>query len=151
MLKQGLAALAAAAVMCGAGSAIAKEGAEETDGEGVDKRLGPEVSSICFGRSINGWKTVDKEDDVVLLEKGVNRWYRVELRGACDYRTLRFALTIGIESRPAGGCVREGDIILVEDSSGFARRCFISRINEWDDDAPAPGEEEREDTDGGDS
>ena len=109
-----------------------------------DKRIGEEVDRICFGRSINGWKTVDKEDDVILLEKGVNNWFYVELLGACDYRVLRSALHIGIDSRPAGGCITRGDIIIVEDSPGFDRRCSIRRMYRWDPDAPAPGEEESE-------
>ena len=121
--------------------------AEENTDEAVDKRIGEEVNRICFPRNINGWKTVDGEDNVVLLEEGVNDWYRVEVSGACSERVFRFAHVIGLESRPAGGCLRRGDVILVEDTSRFARRCYIKRIYQWDDDAPAPGEEEDAETD----
>jgi hypothetical protein len=124
--------------------ALAPLAAEETE-DAVDLRLGEEVDRICFGRDINGWKTVDKEDDVLLLERGVNNWYRVELLGACDYYVLRRAFSIGLDSRPAGGCVTRGDYIIVEDSPGFPRRCAITRMYEWDDDAPAPGEEPEDD------
>lgn len=83
---------------------------------GPDPRIGEEVRSICFGRSINGWRAVKGEDDVVLLQRGVSHWYRVELLGACDYRVLRSAIAIGIDSRPSGGCITRGDAIIVEDS-----------------------------------
>lgn len=114
------------------------EGGEEK----VDLRLGEEVDRICFPRNINGWKTVKKEDNVLLLEEGVNDWYRVELLGACRYRDLRFTHKIALETRPSGGCVTRGDVITLIDNSGFNRRCTITQINEWDDDAPAPSDEE---------
>lgn len=125
------------------GTPVAMAGEEADDGP--DPRIGEEVDQICFGRNINGWRTVDKQDGVLLLERSVNNWYHVELSGACDYRVLRRAHAIGIDSRPAGGCVRRGDIIIVEDSPAFTRRCFIRSIRLWDDDAEAPGEDETED------
>ncbi len=125
--------------------AIAAEGGqtEETSAEvedtaedsGADPRLGPEVDRICFGRSIYGWKTVDGHGDAVLLEKGVNHWFLVEVSGSCRANDFKFAQTIGIETRPAGGCIRRGDYILVESGGGFTNRCFIQRIYEWNDDA----------------
>jgi len=107
---------------------------------GDDPRQGEQVRSICFARSIDNFRTIKGEDDVVLLEKGVNDWYRVELSGACGYRHLRFAQAISIDSRPSGGCVRRGDILVFHDSAfggrdRFKRRCFISDIYEWDPDA----------------
>ncbi len=139
----------ASAVLLGAG-AIAAEGdqKEETPAEAedaaADPRLGPEVDSICFGRSINGWKTVEGHGDAVLLEKGVNDWFLVEVSGNCRAQDFKFAQTIGIETRPAGGCVRRGDYILVETVGRTASRCFIQRIYEWNDDLPEAeaGEEE---------
>lgn len=104
-----------------------------------DPRLGPEVNRICFARNINGWKELKGDEDAVLLETGVNNWFRVEVAGTCRYRDFRFAQTIGIESRPGGGCVTRGDVILVEGGAGdFVNRCFITRINEWDEKAQAP-------------
>ncbi|MEQ1930188.1 MAG: DUF6491 family protein [Parvularculaceae bacterium] len=105
-----------------------------------DPRLGPEVNRICFARNIDGWKEIKGDERAVLLGTGVNNWYRVELAGACRYRDFRFASTIGIESRPGGGCVTRGDVILVEGGGRYAHRCFITKINEWDDKAPAPEE-----------
>ena len=114
--------------------------ADEKPPTGPDPRLGPEVNNICFARNINGWKEIKGDDRAVLLETGVNNWYRVELAGSCRYRDFRFAQSIGIESRPGGGCITRGDVILVNGGGGFVNRCFITKINKWDDKAPAPGE-----------
>lgn len=105
---------------------------------GDDPRLGPEVDRICFARSIRNWRELRGEDRVVLLERGVNDWYRVELTGACDASTFRFAQTIGLETRPAGGCVGRGDVIIVGDAGSFTRRCMISRMYKWDIKAKPP-------------
>ena len=135
MIKQlsGLltASIAGAAMM----SVAFAEHHESGEAMDVDPRLGEETNRICFASTINGWRSVKGEDDVVLLERGVNDWYRVELSGGCDERILRSALAIGIDSRPGGGCVTRGDTIIVEDSPGFSRRCMITRIYKWDEDA----------------
>lgn len=109
----------------------------EEAADGPDPRLGKETNRICFQRSISGWKSVKGEDDVVLLERGLNHWYWVELAGGCRESMLRSALSIGIDSRPAGGCVSRGDVIIVRDTPSFTRRCVITRIYEWDEDAVA--------------
>ncbi len=125
-----------AAVGLGAALISATGFAKEPEGASADPRIGEEVRNICFGQSINGWRGV-KGDDVILLKRSVSDWYRVELAGACDYRVLRSAMAIGIDSRPAGGCVSRGDVIIVSDSPGFDRRCVITRIQKWDEDAVA--------------
>jgi hypothetical protein len=107
---------------------------------GPDPRLGEEVDRICFGRNINGWREVDGDEKAVLLETGVNNWYRVELVGTCRGRDFRFAQTIAIDSRPAGGCVTRGDAIIVQANAPFSARCVITKINRWNHDLPAPGE-----------
>lgn len=117
---------------------------DETNSEAPDPRIGEEVRSICFQSSINGWRALKGEDDVVLLNRGVNDWYRVELLGVCRWTDFRSALAIGIESRPAGGCVTRGDVIIVEDGPGFNRRCTITKIYEWDDDAGEESDEEED-------
>lgn len=138
----------AMAACLAAGAAInAAALAGESNGEGeegADARLGEEVRRICFQRNINNWKGVKGEDNVILLEEGVNDWYRVELIGACRYPDIRFTHQIALETRPGGGCVTNGDVITLIDRTGFNRRCTITQINEWDDDAPAPEEEEQE-------
>jgi len=114
------------------------------DDEGVDPRIGEEVNRICFMPSINGWRTVDRLDDVVLLQRGVNDWYYVELLGACSNNVLRSAIQIAIESRPGAGCITRGDQIIVRDTPGLSRRCHVQRMYEWDDDASAPDTESDE-------
>ncbi len=138
-MRSGLAIFAAAAALA---AIVTPSLAEKEKNNGPDPRIGAKVDRICFPRNINGWKSVKGEDNVVLLEKGVNDWYRVEVSGACPERVFRFAQVIGLDSRPGGGCLRRGDVIIVEDSGGFSQRCHIRRIYEWDENAPAPSEEE---------
>ena len=122
---------------------VSPAGAEHHEGDtadAVDPRLGEQVNRICFSRSISGWKSLKGEDNVVLLRSGVREWHRVELMGGCRESLFRSALSIGIDSRPIGSCVSRGDAIIVEDTPGFTRRCVISRIYEWDEDATAEAE-----------
>ncbi len=137
-----MAAAGLGAVLLGA-AAVAKS----PEGASADPRMGDEVRNICFGQNINGWAAVKGEDDVVLLKRSVNDWYRVELAGACDYRLLRSAFSIGIDSRPAGGCVSRGDVIIVRDQPGFDRRCVITKIYQWDKDGVAEEEQAADDGD----
>ena len=132
----------AAALVGFAPSAVFAE--EEGEAAGPDPRLGQEVNRICFPRNIRDWRTVKGEDNVVLLERGLNDWYRVEVVGPCNYRALRFTQTIALESRPSGACVSAGDTITLLDSTGFERRCAITQINIWDEDAKAPEETSEE-------
>jgi uncharacterized protein DUF6491 len=130
-----------AAVTVSLGGVVAEDGQtkqapEDAEDAAAPSRLGPKVERICFGRTINGWKTVDGHGDAVLLSKGVNDWFLVEVSGNCRARDFKFVQAIGIENRSAGGCIRRGDYILVESGGGFTNRCFIQRIYEWNDDAP---------------
>ena len=111
---------------------------EEGDEAKPDPRLGEDVNRICFPRNIRDWRTVKEEDNVVLLERGLNDWYRVQVIGPCNYRALRLTQTIALESRPSGACVSAGDTITLLDNTGFERRCAITQINKWDEDAEAP-------------
>ncbi len=111
-----------------------------------DPRLGAEASSICFPRSINGWSTIDGDDDAIILTRGVNDRYRVEYSGACSSSDFRFAQKIGIGNRPGGGCLTRGDFLLVEGPGDFVNRCFITKINEWDEDATDDASEDEPET-----
>lgn len=137
-MKHILSSVAAAGLMMTAACA-SYDGDEQAKS---DPRIGEKVDRICFGRTIDGWRDVKGKDNVVLLERGVNEWYYTELTGVCRANALRSAIAIGIESRPAGGCVTKGDVIIVEDSPGFTQRCIITDIYKWDEDAPAPDEDE---------
>lgn len=134
-----LAAAAVAAVTFGAaGTALSGE-------KEVDPRLGEEVDRICFSRDIDGFRTIDDEDDAVLLERGVNDWYRAALSGPCNYNALRFAQSVAIDDRPRGGCVTRGDALVFSDSAfgdfrfPNATRCIIVEIHRWDEKAQASG------------
>lgn len=111
-----------------------------------DPRRGEEVSQICFTRSIDNWRTIKGADDAVLLERGVNDWYYVDLIGACEEQRLRFAQSVAIVSRPAGGCLTPGDTLIFSDSVFFndrpieRNRCTVRRIYAWDEAAPGPGD-----------
>jgi hypothetical protein len=107
-----------------------------------DPRIGPEVDKICFGSDIRNWKEVDGVDEAVLVRRGVSDWYYLKLAGACDARVFRHAQAIGIDQRPSGGCIRRGDIIVVNDVARFTRRCPIVGIHEWNDDLPPPEEDD---------
>ena len=94
---------------------------------------------ICFRRGISSFRLVEGEDEVVLLERGVNNWYRVTLTGGrCSYRNLRSAQGVAIQSPRSSGCVRSGDILIFSDSvfggvpGAFATqsRCTILGIEE---------------------
>ena len=112
-------------------------------GEKADPRQGDQVDRICFGRDIRNFKTIDGEDDAVLLERGINDWYKATLIGACNYRELKWAQAVAIEQRPAGGCVTPGDYLVFNRSISRdfsfpnSTRCAISEIYKWDDKAEA--------------
>ena len=131
-----IAALAAGIALTGALAAA--------ESEGADPRLGDKVDRICFGRDINNFKAIEGEDDVVLLERGVNDWYKVELIGACDYSELKWSQAVAIDQRPAGGCLTPGDYLIFTRSAfgefNFAntRRCAVSAIYKWNEKAAAP-------------
>ncbi len=134
MRRSGFAALAILAAL--AAGAAAEEAA--------DPRLGKQVDRICFGRDINNFKAIDGVDDAILLEKGVKDWYKATLIGACNYSQLRWAQSVAIDQRPAGGCVTRGDYLIFSNSAfgdfSFpnSTRCAISEIYEWAPDAAAP-------------
>ncbi len=139
-------AFGAAAVVIGlAGAAIA--GGKASGEATADPRLGEEVDRICFSRDIDGFRTIDDEDDAVLLERGVNDWYKTTLAGACNYNRLRFAQSVAIDERPRGGCITRGDALVFSNSAfgdfSFpnATRCSIVEIHRWDPKAEAPADE----------
>ncbi len=98
----------------------------------IAAKQGPEVSEICFIRNIDGWRELGRKS--LLLGRGVNDWFQVELTGTCDPQFAFDAITL--ESRPATSCLGRGDKINTPDSA-VSGSCFISRIYEWNEDAPA--------------
>lgn len=134
---------AAAAIAAFGVMGTARSADEAADG---DPRLGEEVRQICFSRNISNFQTIDDEDDAVLLERGVNDWYKTTLAGACDRNRLRFAQSVAIDNRPRGGCIRRGDALIFSDSAfgdfSFpnATRCIIVEIHRWNPKAKAAGD-----------
>ena len=115
---------------------------------------GEEVRSICFTRSIDGFRTIEGEDDVVLLERAINDWYYVELIGPCSYNRLKFAQAIGIRTFPGSGCLSRGDELIFSDSVFGAdseldlTRCRVNGIYKWlvpEEDAQDGNDKEKSD------
>ena len=128
----------------GLAAAVVSVSAHAETADNGDPRIGEEVERICFRSTINSWRTVDDLDDVVLLQKGVNDWYYVDLIGGCSNRILRSALEIVIGGRPSGSCFTSGDIIVVRDNPASTRRCAVQHIYRWDDDAAGDVDEKTE-------
>lgn len=85
---------------------------------------GEELNSICFNRQINGWQPLNR--NAIILEKGLNDYYRVTLNGGCDAE--HSGLSIATKSR-TGICLQEGDEIDFE--GDFYPSCRIDQINAW--------------------
>ncbi len=138
-------------VLCAGFAAAAPAFAKDQD-RAADPRIGEKVDRICFASGINGFQTPDGVEDAVVLTKGVNDKYYVELSGA-GFNSLKFAQSVAIDSRPGGGCVTRGDRLIFSDSAfGFDRRdrvgpdsYLITGIYEWNEDAVAADEGEAAD------
>lgn len=145
-------AAAAAAITALGVFGTARSAGDDEAGANADPRLGEEVDQICFSRNISNFRTIEDEDDAVLLERGVNDWYKTTLAGACNYSRLRFAQSVAIDERPRGGCIRRGDALVFSDSAfgdfSFpnATRCIIVEIHRWDPKAAAKDEADEEAT-----
>lgn len=128
----------AAVALLAAGCQSSSESAARQDDEIARltaARQGAEVDRICFASNINGWSPLGR--DAVLLERGVNDWFKVELTGTCD---PEWAFnTIALRSRPAGSsCLTRGDRITTDDQT-VPGVCYVDRIYEWDETRePAP-------------
>jgi len=89
---------------------------------------GEEMNSLCFSNQIRGWQPLSR--NAIVLEQGLNDYYRVTLNGACD--ATRSGLTIATESR-SGICLEIGDDI--DFANDFSPSCSIQSIHAW---TPAP-------------
>lgn len=118
--KRAAPVIAAALAVCAAAPASAQPA------QGV---RGPEVSNVCFNRNINNWREMGRGQ--LLIERGVDDWFLVEMSGGCDAGLSR--LTIAIEDRGGGGCLDAGDRITFSDGA-ITRQCTVRRIYEWDED-----------------
>lgn len=89
---------------------------------------GDEVNSVCFTNQIRGWQPLSR--NAIVLERGLNDYYRVTLNGVCD--ATRSGLTMATESR-SGICLGIGDDI--DFANDFSPSCSIQSIHAW---TPAP-------------
>lgn len=89
---------------------------------------GEQVNSVCFTNQIRGWQPLSR--NAIVLERGLNDYYRVTLNGACD--ATHSGLTMATESR-SGICLGIGDDI--DFANDFSPSCSIESIHAW---TPAP-------------
>jgi len=95
----------------------------------ADVRIGEEVNQICFARSINGWETVDKRNNLIVLNQNVNDKYALGLAGICD---PQWAMSrIGTVSRGNSSCLSRGDKIVTDNNMNRNASCTIMKINKW--------------------
>lgn len=136
-MRHAMCALAAAAVAA-CGTTQSYQEREAALAAEAAARQGEEVNQICFSQSINGWREFG--DDAILLRKGVNDWYKLDLSGTCEPDWAMNA--IALHGFGASSCLSRGDRVTTPDAPGsFSGSCFITRIYEWDEDAPLDGED----------
>ncbi|MEE2691343.1 MAG: DUF6491 family protein [Pseudomonadota bacterium] len=115
-------------------------------GESPASPVGEEVRSICFSGSINRWRTVKDEPSQLLLDRGANDWYLVEMNGKCA-DGARQSYSLQIESKPGSNCLRQGDSLSFTDSSIVPQKCRIVRIHRWDETVQSPDDAGKTDDD----
>ena len=103
----------------------------ETTAKKNDVRQGEEVKQICFASSINGWRELKGQRRSVILTKGVNDEFKVDLSGVCD--VSQAMMKIGTRSR-GSSCLTRGDDILVDNGFSGVDRCMITKIYIWNAD-----------------
>ena len=144
-LNIGIMGLCAVMVAAGVGGvANAKKEKRKQANAAEDYRVGETVDKICFPGTIDGFRPAGRYNDAVLVEEGLNNWYLLTLTGACRSSDFRSSNAIGIDTGRRPGCVRRGDIIVVQSFGHSVNRCFINEIYDWDIDAEEPGKTESE-------
>ncbi|MEO1310191.1 MAG: DUF6491 family protein [Pseudomonadota bacterium] len=134
-----LKALVPIAILAATAACASNQGADEgpEPGGADDPRRGETVRSICFRSTINNFSVIAR--DKVVLTRGVNDQYLVELAGGCDARDA--FTSIGVGGRGGGSCVTKFDDILLDRSVAGPRRCQIREIYDWDPDADVEEDE----------
>ena len=107
------------------------------DEKTVDPRQGEKVNQVCFAGSISGWRENGRRS--ILINRGVNDWYKLDLAGACD-PDWAFG-SIGLETWAGSGCISRGDKIHTNDSN-IPGTCVITGIYKWNEDAVAEESDE---------
>lgn len=131
-------AMAGAALLAGCQTSEEYAEAESRLEAEIAAKQGERVDRICFTRSVRGWRELG--DDAVLLRRGVNDWYQVNLSGTCQPEWAFNA--IAVRTRPAGSsCISRGDRIDTPDAP-ISGSCLITEIYEWNEDAEVPETQE---------
>ncbi|NNE57711.1 MAG: hypothetical protein HKN36_06345 [Hellea sp.] len=108
-----------------------------------DVRLGEQTDKICFTRNIDGFRSAMR--NTVILDRGVNDEYIVEVMGGCQ--NLKWAQAIELDSNMS--CLSKFDNLVVYDSAfgtnntpGSVERCPIKSIHKWNRDAKEKSEDD---------
>lgn len=114
-----------------------------------DARLGEKVDRICFTGSIDNFRAATRE--TVIVEKGVNDEYLLEMMGKCS--DLDRAQSLSLDTFGGSSCLTKGDSIFAYDSvfgpdrtDMPAMRCPIRGIYKWNEDALEDDGDEAEDS-----
>jgi hypothetical protein len=98
-----------------------------------DPRQGEEVRQVCFSQQIRNWRTVKEHRRAVIIQKGLNEEYKLDLIGTCQPDDA--FVNIGLVSRMGGGtCLTTGDK-LITDARYNDGDCSIQRIYAWNEKA----------------
>ena len=121
--------LASALCLTACATAEEREAVALAKAEEIAAKRGEEVNRLCFTQNINGWRAVD--DDAVVVTKGVNDKFLLELAGPCDAENA--FLSIGLKTFGGSSCLSRGDRLVTDER--IANRCRITKIYEWNEDA----------------
>lgn len=83
----------------------------------------------CFrAQDVNGYTPVS--DDVVLVQAGASRYFRLELAGSCP--NIDWSRRIALRSTSGGSWVCQGldAEVIVPDPSNFPQRCLVTGIRQ---------------------
>lgn len=125
-MKTSVPVLAAAVIA----TACATSPTTDVDAE-VAARQRDAVDRVCFTSQINNWRSLD--DHAILIEKGVNEWYKLDLTGPCE-PDLAFQ-RIAVHTKPPGGCLSKGDAVATFTTPTYGV-CRITAMHRWDAAAP---------------
>lgn len=96
----------------------------------IDPRQGETVKKICFASAINGWREIAGQRHAVIVSKGVNEEYKLELFGICD--VSQAISSLGVSTR-GSSCLTRGDDIIVKNTFYGSEKCSIRHIYEWNE------------------
>ena len=101
---------------------------------GCTQQPGPTPAAAASGRQcfraqdVNGFTPVS--DDVVLVQAGASRYFRLELAGSCP--NLDWTRGIALKAMAGGSWICQGldAEVIVPDPSTFPQRCLVTNIRQ---------------------